>query len=71
MTTDAPQYLHCLRSHASVVVQDRLGFLCQRLAGFFTIRADCVDYFVPESHAYLLYLIDANLRRQQHLDYIQ
>jgi hypothetical protein len=61
----------CLRSHQDWTTQDRLGLLAQRLGGWFTIRGDCVDYLVPQDRAYLLHLIDSELRRQQHLDHIQ
>lgn len=60
----------CLRSRSSWTIQDSLGFLTQRLHGWFSIRNDCVDYFVPEPSAYLLYLIDPQLERYSHLDYI-
>ena len=65
-----PQYLHCLRSSANMDVQDRLGFLCQRLGGWFSIRGDCVDYFVPESKTYMMYLIDPDISRHWHMDYV-
>ncbi len=70
-TTSAPIYLHCLRSYGDWRTQDRLGFLCQTLGGFFSVKGDCVLYFVPESHAYMMYLIDSDLRRCEHLDYIK
>ena len=60
----------CLRSHQDWTTQDRLGFLAQRLGGWFSIRGDCVDYFVPQDRAYLLHLVDGELSRQLHLDYI-
>lgn len=63
-------YIHCLRSRTIGPVQDQLGFLAQRLHGWFTIRQDCVDYFVPEDRAYLLYTVDPHLERLSHLDYV-
>ncbi len=62
--------IHCLRSRSNWNLQDQLGFLTQRLNGWFSIRGDCVDYFVAEDRAYLLYLIDPQLERYSHLDYI-
>ena len=67
----APIYYSCLRSYTDWDIQDRLGFLAQRLGGWLSIRADCVDYFVPESYTYMLYMIDPNLVRHSHLDYIK
>lgn len=66
-----PILLTCLRSYSDWSTQDSLGFLCQRLGGFFSISAHCVDYYVPECHAYLLYMIDSELVRQRHLDYVK
>lgn len=61
----------CLRSYTPWDTQDSLGFLCQRLHGWFSIRGDCVDYFVPQDRSYMLYLLDPNLKHNHHLDYIQ
>lgn len=61
---------HCYRSYLPILEQDPLSLLVQRLGGWFTPRQDCVDYFVPESYAYMCYLLDSSLVRQAHLDYI-
>ncbi len=60
----------CLRSRSDWSRIDSLGFLTQRLGGWFSIRQDCVDFFVPEDRAYMLSLIDGDLERILHLDYI-
>ncbi len=60
----------CLRSASDWATQDQLGLLCQRLNGWFSVRSDVIDYWVPEDRAYMLYMIDANLTRQHTLDYI-
>ncbi len=60
----------CLRSHSDWTTQDQLSLLTQRLNGWFSVRSDVIDYWVPEDRAYMLYMIDANLTREPTLDYI-
>ena len=62
--------LVCLISSASWDVQDSLGFLVQRLGGWFQPRLFDVQYWVPEDRAYLLYCIDADLERRASDDYL-
>ena len=62
--------IQCYRSRAQMSVQDPLSIMVQRLNGFFTIRCDCVDYYVPEAYAYMLHLYDPQLERKPELDYI-
>ena len=44
-----------------------MGFLVQRLGGWFSIRSSLessravVDYWVPHDRAYMLYLIDSGI----------
>ena len=64
------QLIVCLRSHADWHIQDPLSLMVQRLHGFFSVRCDCIDYFVLEELAYMLYLIDPHLQRKPELDYI-
>ena len=60
----------CLRSHSDWCTQDQLSLLTQRLNGWFSVRSDVIDYWVPEDRVYMLYMIDSNLTRQPTLDYI-
>lgn len=61
----------CLRSRSTDwTLLDNMGFLVQSFKGFFSIRCDSVDYYVPEAYAYMLYLIDPHLQRYPKLDYI-
>jgi hypothetical protein len=50
--------------------QDPLSIYVQRKNGWMSIRNDCVDYFVPEEYAYMLYMYDSAIKRIQPLDYI-
>lgn len=60
----------CVRSRAAWHIQDPLSLLVQRLGGWLSIRVDSVLYWVPETHTYMLYLLDPQLEREDHLDYI-
>ena len=60
----------CLRSRAPWDQQDPLSILVQQFNGWFTPRQDCVDYYINEEYAYMLYLIDSELTRQPSLDYV-
>lgn len=60
----------CYRSRSDWTVQDPLSILVQRLGGWLSIRCDCVDYWVPEDRAYMLFLLDPNLQRKPELDYL-
>lgn len=62
--------LVCLISSASMDTQASLGFLVQRLGGWFQPRLFDVQYWVPEDRAYLLYCIDADLARSASDDYL-
>ena len=66
----SPNLIVCYRSRADWSVQDPLSLLVQRLEGWLSVRCDCVDYWVPESRAYLLHFIDPNLERRSDLDHI-
>lgn len=71
MNNHSPYHLYiCLRSYAHPDIQDPLSLLVQRLNGWFEPRCDCVDYYIEESLAYMLYLMDPHLKRQASLDYI-
>jgi len=50
--------------------QDPLSIFVQRKNGWMSVRNDCVDYFIPKEFAYMLYMYDSNIKRQQSLDYI-
>ena len=64
--------LYCaVRSHSHIDQLDQLSLLVQRLGGWFAVRPLLiVDFWVPESRLYLLYLIDPLLERQPRLDYV-
>lgn len=60
----------CYRSYMPFTDQDPLSIFVQRKNGWMSVRNDCVDYFIPKEFAYMLYMYDSNIKRQQSLDYI-
>ena len=60
----------CLRSYTDWPTQDQIGFLVQRLNGWFEPSLFDVEYYVPEDRAYMLYLIDPNIEPIPQRDYI-
>lgn len=60
----------CLRSFLPIEEQDSISLLVQRLNGWFTVRNNCVDYYIREDYAYMLHLCDSQLSRIPMLDLI-
>ena len=60
----------CLLSRANGATKDQLGFLTQRLDGWFESTLFDVEYYVPQDRAYLLYCIDPHLEPLPQRDYI-
>lgn len=60
----------CLLSRSDNSVKDQLGFLTQRLNGWFEPNLFDVEYYVPAQYAYLLYCIDPHLEPLPQRDYI-
>ena len=53
-----------------IAEQDPLSILVQRFGGWLSIQYDCVDYYIPEEHAYIVELCDPLIIRKANLDYI-
>jgi hypothetical protein len=50
--------------------QDPLSIYVQRRAGWMSVGAMYVDYYLPKEYAYMLYLYDSQIERKPNLDYI-
>ena len=66
-----PKRIVCLICYLPISEQDCLYHLVERLNGWIAIKPYCVEYYVPESHSYMLYMIDPDLKRQLCLDYFE
>jgi hypothetical protein len=61
----------CYRSYMQPWrLHDPLGIFVQRQGGWMSIGPICVDYYIPEDYAYMLYLYDSHIQRQPQLDYL-
>ena len=67
-----PRRLYCYRYHAWAhdFDEELIWSDLQRWGGAMTIRADCIDFFVPAEYITFFVLKYPELSRQQQLDYL-
>ena len=63
-------YIHCLISGLPFEQQDDMSLFVQRVGGWFSIKRETVEYYIPERYAFMLYMYDPKLVRQSLLDYV-
>jgi len=70
MAVNTSMLYTCLRSRQTIIEQDPLSILVQRLHGWFSVGYSYVDYWVPSDYAYMLYMLDSQLEQRPFDDYI-
>ena len=62
--------IQCYRSHMSNLEQDPLSLFVQRVGGWMSVGIGCVDYWVPEPYALMIYMYDPTVERRSGDDYL-
>jgi hypothetical protein len=62
--------IQCYRSYMSFTEQDPLSVFVQRVGGWFSVGLYSVDYYIPESYAYMVHMYDGDIHRLVSQDYI-
>jgi hypothetical protein len=59
----------CLISSLPISKQLELARLVNKLHGWYRIHNSCIAYYIVDTHAYMLYMLDPNLIPQLCLDF--